>query len=146
MSGELEVVNDATSSTKQSATAASIAKLQDQADAVTRKIEMEKRRSDELDKQILAMEDNIRAQRKRMGGVNAATENHRQIEKQCVLLENRLEKALQKFNAALAHNTFLREEIDNVRRERSIGDDIYKKLVRRHSQHQAAFTFRLWLP
>ena len=113
-----------------SAAAAQIAKLQDQADTYTRKIEMEKRRIEELDKQIEAMEKNILSQRKKMGGVNAAKENHSQIQKQIKILENRLEKALQKFNEALAHNKQLRETIDNLRRERVVFDQIYKKLER----------------
>ena len=77
-----------------SAAAAQIAKLQDQADTYTRKIEMEKRRIEELDKQIEAMEKNILSQRKKMGGVNAAKENHAQIQKQIKILENRLDQAL----------------------------------------------------
>lgn len=113
-----------------SAAAAEIAKLQDQADTYTRKIEMEKRRIEELDKQIELMEKNILTQRKKMGGVNAAKENHAQIAKQIKILENRLEKALQKFNEALAHNKQLRETIDNLRRERVVFDQIYKKLER----------------
>jgi chromosome segregation ATPase len=113
-----------------SAAAAQIAKLQDQADTYTRKIEMEKRRIDELDKQIAIMQKNILEQRKKMGGVNAAKDNHAQIQKQIKILENRLDKALVKFNEALAHNKQLRETIDNLRRERVVFDQIYKKLER----------------
>ena len=65
--------------------------MEDKADDDVRRIE-------ELDKQIELMEKNILAQRKKMGGVNAAKENHTQIAKQIKILENRLEKALQKFN------------------------------------------------
>jgi hypothetical protein len=79
-------------SSSSSAAAAQIAKLQDQDATCTRKIEMERRRSEELDKHIAAMEENVRAQRKRMGGVNASQENHMQIAKQIKILENRLEK------------------------------------------------------
>jgi len=43
-------------------------------------------------------------------------------------------QALQKFNEALAHNKQLRETIDNLRRERVVFDQIYKKLVRARSQ------------
>ena len=148
-----------------SAAAAQIAKLQDQADTYTRKIEMEKRRIEELDKQIEAMEKNILSQRKKMGGVNAAKENHAQIQKQIKILENRLEKvrsaparaaltrdrrvslvpvsqALQKFNEALAHNKQLRETIDNLRRERVVFDQIYKKLVRARSPPRYCLLFR----
>lgn len=63
-----------------------------------------------------------------MGGVNAAQENHAQIQKQIKILENRLDKANQKFNEAIAHNKKLREEIDALRRERVIFDNIYRKL------------------
>ena len=61
--------------------------------------------------------------------VNAAKENHAQIQKQIKILENRLDKALVKFNEALAHNKKLRETIDNLRRERAQFDKIYKNLV-----------------
>ena len=74
------------------AAAAQIAKLQDQADTYTRKIEMEKRRISELDNQIKIMQSNILEQRRKMGGVNAAKENHAQIQKQIKILENRLDK------------------------------------------------------
>eukprot|EP00736_Rhodelphis_marinus_P009779 Rmarinus@m.17933 len=107
-----------------------IARLQDQADNYTRKLEVEKRRLDELDKQIKIMEQKILEQRHRMGGVNAARDNNLQIQKQIRILENRLDKALVKFNEALAHNKQLRETIDNLRRERVVFDNIYKKLER----------------
>jgi len=67
-------------------------------------------------------------QRKHMGGVNAARENQHMIQKQIRILENRLDKALVKFNEALAHNKCLRETIDNLRRERVVFDNIYRKL------------------
>merc|ERR1711988_997369 len=41
--------------------------------------------------------------------------------------ENRLHKALQKFKA-IAVNRTLREQIDTLRRERVVFDDIYRKL------------------
>ncbi|GAQ87539.1 hypothetical protein KFL_003590130 [Klebsormidium nitens] len=109
---------------------AQIAKLQDQADMFTRKIELEKRRVAELDKQIQQMNAKIMEQRKKMGGVNAAKENNAQISKQIKILENRLDKALVKYNEAVAHNKALRENIDNLRRERLVFDQIYKKLER----------------
>jgi chromosome segregation ATPase len=67
-------------------------------------------------------------ERKNMGGVNAARENQQMIQKQIRILENRLDKALVKFNQSLAHNRKLREEIDDLRRERVVFDNIYKKL------------------
>jgi coiled-coil domain-containing protein 63/114 len=44
------------------------------------------------------------------------------------ILENRLDKALTKFNEALSHNKSLRQEIDDLRRERTVFDGIYHKL------------------
>ncbi len=112
------------------AASAQIAKLQDQGDMYARKISVEKRRIEELDKQIKKMQDTILQQRKDMGGINASKENNQQVQKQIRILENRLDKALVKFNEALAHNKQLRETIDNLRRERVVFDGIYKKLER----------------
>lgn len=50
--------------------------------------------------------------------------------KQIKVLENRLDKALVKFNEALAQNKRLRDMIENLRRERVVFDQIYKKLER----------------
>merc|ERR1740127_122024 len=62
------------------------------------------------------------------GGVKAALENAKAVQKQIRILENRLDKALQKFNEAIEANRALREQIDTLRRERVVFDDIYKKL------------------
>jgi chromosome segregation ATPase len=43
-------------------------------------------------------------------------------------LENKLDKQLQKYNQAVAQNKHLREQIDALRRERVVFDNIYKKL------------------
>ncbi|QDZ25392.1 outer dynein arm protein 1 [Chloropicon primus] len=110
------------------ATSVQIAKLQDQADLYTRKIETEKRRVSELDKQIAEMNQRIMEQRRQMGGVNAARENNQQTQRQIKILENRLEKALVKYNEALGKNKKLKEQIDSLRRERLVFDQIYKKL------------------
>ena len=64
------------------------------------------------------------------GGVNACKEVDRSVQKQIRVLENRLDKALVKFNEALAYNKKLREEIDNLRRERVIFDQINAKLAK----------------
>lgn len=60
--------------------------------------------------------------------MNAARENQAMIQKQIRILENRLDKALVKFNEALAHNKKLRDTIDDLRRERVVFDSIYRKL------------------
>jgi chromosome segregation ATPase len=49
---------------------------------------------------------------------------------QVKMLENRLEKAMQKYNAAVARNNDLRQKIDDLRRERLTFDSIYQSLMR----------------
>jgi len=62
------------------------------------------------------------------GGSKAAVENAKAVQKQIRILENRLDKGLQKFNEAIKSNSELREQIDTLRGERVVFDDIYKKL------------------
>jgi len=105
-----------------------ISRLHDLADTYTRKIELEKRRLEELDQaEALAAAKSLE-QRKNNGGVNAGRDHHLQVQRQVKVLEERLHKAIVKFNEALAHNKDLRDEIDNLRRERVVFDQIYKKL------------------
>merc|ERR1711988_1939326 len=112
-------------------------RLNDQLDTYTRKIEVETRKVQELGAQIEEVKVNIKTQQDdilmwsgRSGVANAAKDSNQAIQKQIRQLENRLEKALVKFNEALAHNKELREEIDGLRRERVVFDSIYKKLER----------------
>jgi hypothetical protein len=65
-----------------------------------------------------------------MGGVNASKDNYHMIQKQIRILENRLDKALIKFNEAISHNKTLRESIDDLRRERVVFENIYRKMER----------------
>jgi coiled-coil domain-containing protein 63/114 len=127
---QARTANNVTASTQ-------IAKLQDQGDMYARKIEAEKKRLEELDRQIKKMEATILLQRKEMGGINASKENNQAVQKSIRILENRLDKALVKFNEALAHNKQLRETIDNLRRERVVFDGIYKKLERELQEKKA---------
>merc|ERR1719386_152079 len=70
----------------------------------------------------------IREDMARKGGVDASKMNVESTQKQIRILENRLDKARQKFNEAIAANRSLREQIDTLRRERVVFDDIYRKL------------------
>ena len=108
----------------------SIAKLQDQGDIYQRKTELEKRRIHALSQSVRQTQEAILVQRKASGGINAARDSNLSTVKQIRILENRLDKALVKFNEALAHNKALRETIDNLRRERVVFDGIYRKLER----------------
>eukprot|EP00752_Nemacystus_decipiens_P012433 g11015.t1 len=110
--------------------AAEIHRLQDQADIYAKKTEQDRRKIQELDRQIAATQARVLEQRQKMGGLNASQENNEMIAKQIRTLENRLDKALVKFNESLAMNKNLRERIDTLRRERVVFDSIYKKLER----------------
>ena len=68
------------------------------------------------------MQDEIAKEKGRLGGINAGAENQNALVKQIKILENRLDKANQKFNEAIAVNKNLRQSIDSLRRERVIFD------------------------
>jgi len=110
------------------ASTSQLAILQDQGDTFTQKIAVETKNMDELNKAIKIMNSKILQQKKMMGGVNASKENQKMVQKQIKILENRLDKALVKFNEALAHNKSLRDTIDGLRRERVVFDNIYRKM------------------
>jgi hypothetical protein len=107
-----------------------LAGLQEVCERYQRKIEMEKRRLEDLQKQSKIMHVKTLEQQQTRGGVNAVKDADRAVHKQIRVLENRLDKALVKFNEALAFNKKLREEIDNLRRERVVFDQINAKLAK----------------
>lgn len=55
-----------------------------------------------------------------MGGLNATESTQQKYNKHIKILENRLDKANQKFNLAIEQDKELREEIDKLRKERFI--------------------------
>ena len=107
-----------------------VSRLQDQASLFVKKIETEKKKIEELDRQIAEYQSKIMDQKSRVGGVNAAQTNNQLVRKQIKVLEGRLDKSLLKFNEVLAQNKVLRQKIDEYRRERVVFDSIYKKLER----------------
>lgn len=107
-----------------------INRLQDEATRYMKKIETERAKIADLDKQIMKYQELILDQKTRLGGVNAAQYNNQLIQKQIRVLDNRLDKYLTKFNETVANNKVLRQKIDEYRRERIVFDGIYKKLER----------------
>jgi coiled-coil domain-containing protein 63/114 len=105
-------------------------KLQDAGDRYANSIDFERKNIQTMEEQILIMKQKVLSQRKAMGGVNASKDNHFMIQKQIRILENRLEKSLVKFNEAIAHNKDLRNEIDDLRRERVVFENVYRKMER----------------
>lgn len=107
-----------------------IQKMHDAGEKYVSAIDYERKNIATMEEQIQVMRQKVLHQRRAMGGVNASKENHHMIQKQIRILENRLEKALIKFNEAIAHNKTLRDNIDDLRRERVVYENIYRKMER----------------
>ena len=91
-----------------------IEKLQSIGDTFARRIQMEKRRIEELDTKIEDAQKKVLSQRSKVGGVNASKENNNIISKQIRILERRLDLALTKYNDTLANNKGLRSKVDEL--------------------------------
>ncbi|KAI9101371.1 hypothetical protein DFS34DRAFT_468416 [Phlyctochytrium arcticum] len=104
--------------------------MAEQADSYNKRIKALLMETAELDNALGLLDRDIDQQRAQLGGVNAAYENSEAIGKQIGVLENRLDKALIKFNKSLAVNKRMRAVIDNLRRERLVFDNIYRKFER----------------
>merc|ERR1712183_811379 len=108
-----------------------IQQLSDQKEALTTKLEIEQDNTKSLVENIESSNRRVFSVRQDMashGGVNASLDHAKAVQKQIRILENRLDKALQKFNEAIAANRALREQIDTLRRGRVVFYDIYRKL------------------
>lgn len=95
---------------------------------IKEKIEEEEVMQKSMEEDIHTLQQEILEQKKKQRGANGTHERHAQFQKQIRILENRLDKANQKFNEAISKNKRLRETIDSLRRERVIFDNIYRKL------------------
>jgi len=104
--------------------------ITDLGDKYATSIEYERLNIQTMEEQIQILKQKQLSQRRNMGGVNASKENHYMIQKQIKILENRLDKSLIKFNEAVSHNKTLRERIDDLRRERVVFENIYRKMER----------------
>lgn len=107
-----------------------ISRLQEEGARYIRKIEIERKKVEDIEKEIASYQEKILEQKARLGGVNAAQINNKLVQRQIRQLENRMDKNLTKFNEILSENRVLRQKIDDYRRERVIFDAIYKKLER----------------
>ena len=83
-----------------------------------------------LDRQISEIEEKINEQHRNMGGVHASHHRHVTTQHTIRVLENRLNKATREFNDCLAQNSKLREQIQHLRSQRSVFDNIHKRLFK----------------
>jgi len=116
--------------TKGSYMAQQIENLQDQGDMYTKKIELERRRNEDLDKKIKRARAKLLGVQKDIGGVNAAQEGMVSKAKKLRTYENRLEKTLREFNTTYNYNKTLKQTIDNLRTEQQQQFQIRDKLER----------------
>ena len=107
-----------------------LARLQEQASRYMKKIAAEKKRTGEVKAEIQSVNAEIDKQRKEAGGVRLAEQENARKQRTLKMLEDKLTKARVKFNEAGAYNKKLRDDIDNLRRERVIFDGVYKRLER----------------
>lgn len=91
-------------------------------------INEEKQKRIELDEKILEWEKKLRSTRRDVGGSNAGANFASHAKKREKVLENRLDHALKHFNTLLTENSHMRDEIDNLRVERSRFEDLHAKL------------------
>lgn len=91
-------------------------------------IENERETQKNIEMHIANFQKKITEKRKNCLGMNSGAESENNLHKQIKILENRLDKANQKFNETTAHNKDLKGVIDSLRRERVIFDNLYKKL------------------
>ncbi|GMH41156.1 hypothetical protein BSKO_09066 [Bryopsis sp. KO-2023] len=102
--------------------------LNDMVETFTSKIEVERRRVEELEKTIDVCRAKAFETRKKVGGANSAEVSLKEAAKNMKLLENRLDQMLQSFNETISHNKKLRQEIDDMQRERSSLEQIYRRM------------------
>ncbi|CAD7946037.1 unnamed protein product [Amoebophrya sp. A120] len=119
---------------RQGETLAKLAESREQLEkAIAKEFEVKQKLEEKIDV-VEAKTIQVREELGLKGGVNAAKESQAAVAKQIRVLENRLDKALQKFNEAVAENKTQRDTIDSLRSERVVFDNIYSKLEKEFEQ------------
>lgn len=126
--------------TRQSRTTSSLTsssrvdRLKDEADEFARKIMLERKRMSELQLKIKELDEKANRQRdemrSHMQGFASSRDYNLRVQREIRRLETRLDKARIKYNEAQAHNNKLREQIDNLRKDRDSYDVVFKRLTK----------------
>lgn len=103
-------------------------RLNEQKEKFIINIQNEKERIKLMENEILLLKKKVMEQRKQMGGINAIKENHYMLGKQIHILENRLDKSLTTYNEYTAYNKKLLLEIEDLRHERIVFENIYQRM------------------
>ncbi|CAG9325784.1 unnamed protein product [Blepharisma stoltei] len=113
-----------------------IARLQDQGDIYTRKIEYETKKRDELDKKIIEIQEKIINKRASIGAAKKNKETNDTIVQKIKKTEHKLDKTLQKYNEAVAQNKKIHSQIDSLRREKKVYQTLRQRLTEEVEQKQ----------
>ncbi|PFH35586.1 putative outer dynein arm docking complex protein ODA1 [Besnoitia besnoiti] len=130
---ELQETREAVSSQQHTLMGSKMQALNEQCQNLVQDMEDEKRKEKDIMSKISLIEDRVMKCRERMGtmgGVYCAVVSSESIAKQIRILENRLNKGMQKYSEAVAYNKKLKEEINNLRRERVAFDNLYRRMER----------------
>ncbi len=89
----------------------------------------------ELDEKIREVKKEFLLIKNEMNGLNATQQVLERYEKHIKILENRLDKANQKFNESIEHYKKLLDEIDKLRKERFLFENLYKILFEKELEN-----------
>ncbi|KAM4704002.1 outer dynein arm-docking complex subunit 1 [Rhinophrynus dorsalis] len=99
-----------------------------QQDELDEQIAMEKQTISDLDQEIKSWERKMYERKKQVRVSSGAVQQNVQAQKSVKVMENRLDRAVTRFNSQLAKNAKMREEIEILRIERSRFEQLYRKL------------------
>lgn len=105
-----------------------INKLNDTGDALFHKVKAESNRLIDVQNQVELLDVHIMDARLEQGGIEVVQQNNKMIDQQIKVLENRLDRSLTKFNQVISSNKKLRAEIENLREERKVFNNIYHNM------------------
>jgi len=101
----------------------------------TRMLELERRRLHGLDEALASAKQEYNTKRQRYKIFQSSNDDEaKKAEQRVKLLEGRLVKAIAELNQGNCENDALREQIDQLRKERQVLDTVFKKLSREISQ------------
>merc|ERR1719160_1607105 len=107
----------------------------------TRNLELERRRLHGLDEALASAKQEYNTKRQRYKIFQTSNDDEaKKAEQRVKLLEGRLVKAIAELNQGNCENDALREQIDQLRKERQVLDTVFKKLSREISQTATGLT------
>jgi len=108
-----------------------VERLQQDIELTTRKLELEQRRLSKLSEDLKDAEVEFATKRQRYKVLQTSQEDAVAEKSENVRrLERRLESAMSKFNAENENNDSLRHQIDQLRKERKLLDNVFRKMTK----------------